>query len=133
MAQLELLAVSGDISGKRFKVGNGTIRLGRSSTNDIHVPDEQLSRNHCIFEASANGGISVTDLASANGTFVNGEMLGQDSLLLKEGDVVTAGSIALRVVATSAEGGDSIDLGLGMEQNAQHGDSSKDSLPDAFP
>ncbi len=130
MAQLELLAVSGDISGKRFKVGNGTIRLGRSSTNDIHVPDEQLSRNHCIFEALANGGISVTDLASANGTFVNGEMLGQNSLLLKEGDVVTAGSIALRVVAASAEGGDSIDLGLGMEQNAQHGDASKDSLPD---
>ena len=117
MANLELLAVAGEIAGKRFKVGDGTIRLGRSSTSDIHIPDEQLSRNHCIFETSADGEISVTDLASANGTFVNGEMLGENARVLKEGDVVSAGSIALRVVAPQKEGEKSIDLGLDMGQS----------------
>ena len=68
----ELKIENGPLAGRRFKVGNGVLRLGRSSSNDICVEDVKLSRNHCIFEPFGEAGIRLTDLASANGTYLNG-------------------------------------------------------------
>ena len=82
----ELLIASGEKAGTRFKVDMFGVRLGRSSSNDIAVPDEELSRNHCIFEPSGDDGVQITDLASANGTFVNGEQLGADPRRRSVGD-----------------------------------------------
>ena len=86
------------MAGTRFEVGAGGVRLGRSSSNDVSIPDEELSRNHCLFEQSGEAGIRVTDLASANGTFVNGEQLGSDSRELKAGDAIEVGSTAISVI-----------------------------------
>ena len=41
----ELEIASGALAGKRFAVPPGGLRLGRSSSNDICIPDEELSRN----------------------------------------------------------------------------------------
>ena len=118
----ELLIASGPMSGTRFEVGPGGVRLGRSSSNDVHIPDEELSRNHCLFEQSGEAGIRITDLASANGTFVNGEQLGSDSRELKSGDEIEVGSTKISVVgevpllaprAAGIKVAATIDLGLG--------------------
>jgi len=118
----ELLITSGPMSGTRFEVGPGGVRLGRSSSNDVSIPDEELSRNHCLFEQSGESGIRVTDLASANGTFVNGEQLGSDSRGLKVGDSIEVGSTAISVIGEDAplasrpagvKVAATIDLGLG--------------------
>ena len=124
----ELLITSGPMSGTRFEVGAGGVRLGRSSSNDVHIPDEELSRNHCLFEQSGEAGIRVTDLASANGTFVNGEQLGSDSRELKPGDMIEVGSTAISVVGDEPSPvplrpapvavGAAIDLGLGTAPTA---------------
>ena len=124
----ELLITSGPMSGTRFEVGAGGVRLGRSSSNDVHIPDEELSRNHCLFEQSGEAGIRVTDLKSANGTFVNGEQLGSDSRELKPGDMIEVGSTAISVVgdeppptplrAAPVAVGAAIDLGLGTSPTA---------------
>lgn len=110
----ELVILSGDLKGRRFEVGEGTLRLGRSSSNDIHVPDEELSRNHCLFEQIGETGIRVTDLASANGTMVNGEPIGNDPVDLKEGDIIEVGATAISVgdPKPAAPAG-AVDLGLG--------------------
>ena len=91
MKRLELLVENGELAGRRFAVTEMGVRLGRSSSNDIHVPDEELIRNHCLFEQSGESGIRVTDLASANGTCVNGVQLGSEMRELVEGDEITAG------------------------------------------
>ncbi len=118
----ELVITSGPMSGRRFEVGPGGMRMGRSSTNDVYIPDEGLSRNHCLFEQVGECGIRVTDLASANGTYVNGESLGTESRDLKPGDRIEAGTTVVEVVggdapasAPAAPGvsGDKVDLGLG--------------------
>ena len=118
----ELLITSGPMSGTRFEVGAGGVRLGRSSSNDVHIPDEELSRNHCLFEQSGEAGIRITDLASANGTFVNGEQLGSDSRELKGGDTIEVGSTKICVVgdeppfaprAAGIKVAATVDLGLG--------------------
>lgn len=117
MKRLELLIETGEMTGRRFAVSEGGLRLGRSSSNDIHVPDEELSRNHCLFEPSGECGIKVTDLASANGTKVNGIALGCDSCELKQGDEITAGSLRIRVVGEQTATG--FDLGLSTVSRAK--------------
>ena len=111
--RLELMVTNGELAGKRFVVKEGGLRLGRSSTNDIHIPDAELSRNHCLFEPCGESGIRVTDLASANGTYLNGKQLGGDPSELRAGDLLEVGATVLRVVGEmNAEPG-SVDLGLG--------------------
>jgi len=116
MKRPELLIENGDLAGRRFAVGENGLRLGRSSSNDVHIPDEELSRNHCFFETSGEDGIRITDLASANGTSVNGAMIGGDAVDLRIGDVIEVGSVMIRVVGDepvplAADG--VIDLGFG--------------------
>jgi len=110
----QLMIVGGSENNRRFEVKPGGVRLGRSSSNDIHVPDEELSRNHCFFEPVGESGIRLTDLASANGTFVNGKALGSDPVDVKEGDVISVGTTVLKVVGEKmVELPTSVDLGLG--------------------
>lgn len=98
MNELFLRLDSGDDKGRVYKVTSMGIRLGRSSLNDIHIPDEELSRNHCLFEMSSSGELRITDLASANGTMVNGEKIGAETKILKKGDIIEVGNSILTVV-----------------------------------
>ena len=110
------MIMNGALNGQRFEVKEGGLRLGRSSSNDIHVSDEELSRNHCLFEPVGEAGIRVTDLASANGTLVNGVALGGDPVELKLGDLIEVGQTVISVVGDQPvpeSGG--VDLGLGEE------------------
>ena len=90
--RLVLVAVEGPLKGRKIEIPEGGLRFGRSSSNSLHVPDEELSRNHCIFEREGDTGIVVIDLGSANGTFVNDQQLGTSRYVLKEGDTLEAGS-----------------------------------------
>ena len=112
----ELQVENGELAERRYAVGEGGLRLGRSSSNDIHPSgDEGLSRNHCLFEAVGDEGLRVTDLASANGTYVNGRQLGKDPVELHVGDRIEVGRTVVRVVGDepSASVAGSFDLGLG--------------------
>ena len=95
--ELELLVTEGPLKGRRFAVPAEGLRLGRSSSCEISIPDPALSRNHCLFE-TRDGGLWVTDLASANGTVVNDTQLGPDSQCLQTGDRVFLGDSVIQVV-----------------------------------
>jgi len=129
----ELMVVSGELSGSRFSVPKTGLRLGRSSSNDICIADEELSRNHCMFECDGEDGLCVVDLASANGTFVNGSQLGSEAHKLRVGDIIEVGATKVRVVGDAeppaavppaaavikeAPAG-VVDLGLGTSDAAQ--------------
>lgn len=93
---LDLVVLTGSLAGRRFAPVESGLRLGRSSTCEISVPDPSLSRNQCLFELRS-GEVWVTDLASANGTLVNGVEMGADSRRLAPGDTVEAGDTVLSV------------------------------------
>ncbi len=121
MKRPELIVENGELAGRHFPVTEGGVRLGRSSSNNICIPDEELSRNHCLFEPFGEVGIRVTDLASANGTYVNGTSVGNESMELRPGDVIAVGTTRLRVSGgepprSAAAGG--VDLGLGTADSA---------------
>ena len=127
----ELLATAGPFEGRRFSVTEAGVRLGRSSSCEISIPDPSLSRNQCLFELR-DGTVYVTDLASANGTEVNGEQLGVSSRALKEGDRVRTGDSELVLVlpgtGASAEDEDVSNVDLGFAQ-ADAEDAENEAKP----
>src|SRR5882724_4844091 len=65
-------------AGKTMSLPEGkAIVLGRNRDVDLPLNDPKLSRRHCQIIATVNGCV-ITDLASTNGTFVNGNRLEAD-------------------------------------------------------
>ena len=126
----ELLVVAGPFQGRRFAVPAEGIRLGRSSSCEISIPDPSLSRNQCLFELR-DGLVYITDLASANGTEVNGEELGAASRALNLGDRVSAGDSELVLVEAGMEAssaGESepvVDLGFSQQNDGEPVEETK--------
>ncbi len=61
---------TGEVLGE-FRVGPGEHGVGRDATNAISAESDYLSRHHARLIISA-GGMTIEDLGSTHGTFVNG-------------------------------------------------------------
>ncbi|MGW4631694.1 FHA domain-containing protein [Nocardia sp. NPDC004415] len=72
------------------RIPAGGLSIGRTSDNQIVVNDPLASRRHARLVSSAEG-LTIEDLGSANGTFVNGHR--QQRTVLRERDIVTIGNI----------------------------------------
>lgn len=58
-----------------FELTADSIMLGRDIINDITIGDPEVSRQHCKFEKLPEGGYTIEDLGSTNGSFINGTKL----------------------------------------------------------
>ncbi len=94
-APFELLVVGGPASGRRFPLIPGDHVVGRDPAKGISVPDDAVSRRHLVFSVRSDG-VSVEDLGSTNGTFVDGRRV-TGPVALEPGRVVEAGSTMLSV------------------------------------
>jgi hypothetical protein len=73
----------------------GPITIGRTSENDVVIPEYSVSRKHC-FIALVNGTYRITDWGSANGTLVNEKSIGKLSPCpLQGGEILTLGRLML--------------------------------------
>jgi pSer/pThr/pTyr-binding forkhead associated (FHA) protein len=76
---------SGDV--QEFVLTEGaTATIGRLGTNDICIPEQHVSRQHAVVNYR-DGIFMMTDLGSANGTFVNDQQL-IEPFPLAHGDVI---------------------------------------------
>lgn len=92
---MEFIAQAGADSGKTFKVDRPYMVVGRQVGNDIQINDSQISRRHLQVE-SRDGVTYVTDLNSANGTFINDRRLAPNQPeILRSGDVLRLGDTLL--------------------------------------
>lgn len=66
--------------------------LGRAVEADIVISVPELSRKQAIIARTGHEA-TITDLSSANGTFINGERIGRKPVPLVPGDMVTMGDI----------------------------------------
>lgn len=79
----------GPVPGKILELVKESITIGRDVNNDLVINDAEVSRNHARVTSQA-GGYLIEDLASTNGTFVNGQRLISPKLL-NAGDVIGLG------------------------------------------
>ncbi len=66
------------------------LRIGRLTTNDIVIPENEVSERHCQIIKQGDD-YYLEDLGSSNGTFANGGKV-EGLFRLSSGDVVTVGS-----------------------------------------
>jgi pSer/pThr/pTyr-binding forkhead associated (FHA) protein len=97
MLQYVLRFVAGKDQGREFPLPPDlTIVFGRVSDVDVLLLDKKVSRKHA--KLSTHGGrIVLEDLASRNGTFVNGARI--RSVELKEGDEIVIGSSTIKLAS----------------------------------
>jgi serine phosphatase RsbU (regulator of sigma subunit)/pSer/pThr/pTyr-binding forkhead associated (FHA) protein len=85
---------------QKFLLDKPVVTIGRSSVNDLPIADKMLSRQHARIMRDGGAGLTIEDMGSRNGTFVNGERL-TAALPLKSGDRITVGGVTLKVESES--------------------------------
>ena len=86
-----------DIDGERYPLLGSLTVIGRDGSADVVVDDPGISRRHSEIRITNDGPhlvCSIRDLASTNGTFVNGERVLASSRL-EDGDRLTVGRTSL--------------------------------------
>lgn len=78
------------------------VTIGRSSSSAIHVVDATVSRTHALVQREG-AGWAVRDAGSANGTSVNGRLIGGESRRLEPGDEIAIGGARLIFRSKAAE------------------------------
>jgi pSer/pThr/pTyr-binding forkhead associated (FHA) protein len=67
------------------------IKIGRAPDNDIVLSHLSISRHHLEVFIDPHGNVFITDMESANGTYVNGNKV-KGSLMLSKGDILKLGA-----------------------------------------
>jgi S1-C subfamily serine protease len=109
---------SGSDRGKTVEINGSPITLGRDEACDLVLADARVSRRHATLEPAGDGRVSLRDLGSGNGTYVNGERV--EAKLLRGDEQLQLGDT---VLVTSREqpraaGGETL-LGKGSQRRGQ--------------
>ena len=71
-----------------------TLKIGRSSSNDIVISDVRVSSQHAIITILDTREVRIKDLNSTNGTFVNGKRISVETTITDK-DVITVANSPL--------------------------------------
>ena len=94
---LRLKVLEGPDKGKEYPLVYTKITIGRKNT-DIELSNPLVSRKHVEIEVLGRGYYFVKDLASRNGTFVNGESITNQRI--KPYDEIKIGDTILTIIET---------------------------------
>jgi pSer/pThr/pTyr-binding forkhead associated (FHA) protein len=96
MPQFGFKFISGKYQGAEYPIPDeGELIVGRSSELDLVLVEDMVSRKHAKLTAAA-GALTLLDLGSTNGTFVNGEKIRRATL--KKNDRILIGTSILKVI-----------------------------------
>ncbi len=85
-----LYLIEGYSGGQNYRLKDGgNTRIGRDPGNDIALDSEFVSGEHALIRGD-RGIFTLYDLASRNGTWLNGQRIQQS--ILYDGDVLTFGN-----------------------------------------
>lgn len=85
---------SNELEPWQFVMTTAQAKVGRSTDNDLVLPDTSLSRRHALLVAQ-NDTLLVRDLGSMNGTLIDGQRIVQG--IAKNGQVIQFGEVICRV------------------------------------
>ncbi|MBK7858589.1 MAG: adventurous gliding motility protein GltG [Archangiaceae bacterium] len=76
------------------------IKIGRLSSAHLCLDDEKVSRIHSVIEVGPDGALSIIDMGSVEGTFVNGKRVNKGQLTF--GDEIKVGNTTIKVEKAGA-------------------------------
>ena len=81
------------VSSKDFE--RDIIKIGRLSSAHLCLDDEKVSRIHSVIEVGADGSLSIIDMGSVEGTYVNGKRVNKGKVAF--GDEIRVGGTTIRL------------------------------------
>jgi two-component system, cell cycle response regulator len=95
-AHPQLVIIEGASVGSLISVGDVPVTLGREPSNFVVLNTVGVSRRHAVVRKEGED-ITIEDLGSKNGTFVNREPI--NKLILNDGDLVFIGAATLKFLS----------------------------------
>ncbi|OJH38278.1 adventurous gliding motility protein GltG [Cystobacter ferrugineus] len=97
---LTLRVFKGDtlVTSKDFE--RDIIKIGRLASAHLCLDDEKVSRIHSVIEVASDGSLSIIDMGSVEGTYVNGKRVNKGQLSF--GDEIKVGGTTIRLEDTTA-------------------------------
>ena len=86
--KVSVVTLSGHAAGTEYLLEERQVGVGRGAENAISIDDQAMSKEHAVFEFS-DSGYRIRDLASKNGTLLNGSEVRMAEL--KHGDRIQMG------------------------------------------
>ncbi len=96
----KMIIVSGKSAGRAIVLKHEKLLIGRAEECDVRPLSEEVSRRHCAVRVTAES-VTVEDLSSRNGTFVNGVRI-VEITKVSTGDLIRVGSLELKVLCTES-------------------------------
>ena len=100
MTRAKFRIINSRFSGKEFVLPDHPATVGRSSENDVSIPDQSVSRQHVRAEMNGDR-CTLTDLGSHNGIVLGGKTLRQTTL--RTGDRFELGDVAIEFTVESVD------------------------------
>jgi pSer/pThr/pTyr-binding forkhead associated (FHA) protein len=92
--EVRLIVQSGSRRKKSIPLRSAETIVGRRQDCDLRIPSAEVSRRHCLLSVH-DGYLTVEDLDSVNGTFVNGVRVAGKQVV-RPGDSLEIGPLAFR-------------------------------------
>lgn len=95
-----LVVQTGKFKGKKIKIAGSEVLIGRDDDAGIRIGSDDVSRQHCLLTPHEHG-VTVRDLDSRNGTFIDGVPLGaNEDSLLSVGSSLSVGPMTFQLGTT---------------------------------
>src|SRR5690606_1835115 len=100
-APLTFRTFKGDQLIREERLSLSVIKLGKVPSAHLKLDDETVSRMHAIIEVNGPGDVSIIDLGSTKGTFVNGQKVNKAKL--QSGDTIVVGETRIELAIGAGE------------------------------
>jgi two-component system NtrC family sensor kinase len=117
-----LFVFRGNNQGMRFELEGDLLTIGRDAGNAIQLHDTEVSRRHAEIRRTGET-FTLTDLASSNGSFVNGQAV--TSHELANGDQIQLGGTAMLYTCLADDSSGDLADKIDIIARQQPGDQSR--------
>jgi len=89
------------VRGTRHSIAKSKVSIGRHSDSDLRFQNDSVTSHHATIHLRRDRSLAITDLHSANGTYVNGKRV--EHSVLRNEDIIELGEIRLKLVLNQAQ------------------------------